>query len=67
MMYGRERSDPAIVAAKLPNKAGPPAAEGVERRAGAEGNTAQGSTCRTLSRASVSQGLDRVRQCEAQG
>ncbi len=67
MMYGREKSDPAIVAGKLPNKAGPPVAEGMEPRAGAKGNTAQDSTCRTLSRASVSQGLDRVRQCEVQG
>jgi RNA-directed DNA polymerase len=62
MMHGREKSDPAIVATKPPNKAGPPVAEGVEPRAGTEGNTAQDSTCRTPSRESVSQGLDRVRQ-----
>src|ERR671927_23418 len=62
MMHGREKSDPAIVAAKPLNNAGPLAAEGVERRARAEGNTVQGSTCRTLSQESVSQGLDRVRQ-----
>jgi hypothetical protein len=61
MMHGREKSDPAILARKPPNKTGPPVAEGVERRAGTEGNTAQDSTCRTPSRASVSQGLDRVR------
>ena len=62
MMHGREKSDPAIVAAKPLNNAGPLAAEGVERRARAEGNTVQDSTCRTLSRESVSQGLARVRQ-----
>ena len=67
MMHGREKSDPVIVAGKPPNKAGPPAAEGVERRTGAEGNTAQDSTPRTLSRTGVSHGLDRVRQYEAQG
>src|ERR671926_1186481 len=62
MMHGREKSDPAIVAAKPLNNSGPLAALGAERRARAEGNTVQDSTCRTLSRESVSQGLDRVRQ-----
>jgi RNA-directed DNA polymerase len=62
MMHGREKSGPAIVAKKLPNKAGRPAAEAVERRAGAEGNVGQHSTHRTLSRESVTQALDRVRQ-----
>ena len=38
MMHGHEKSDPAIVAMKPTNKAGQPAAESVERRAGAEGN-----------------------------
>jgi RNA-directed DNA polymerase len=33
-MHGREKSDLAIVARKPANKAGPPAAELVERRAG---------------------------------
>ena len=37
MMYGREKSDPAIVAMKPTNKAGRPAAELVERSAGAKG------------------------------
>jgi len=36
--HERGKSDPAIVAAKPTNKAGRPAAEPVERRAGAEGN-----------------------------
>ena len=39
MMYGRGKSDSAIVAAKLVNKAGRLAAESVERRAGAKGST----------------------------
>ena len=39
MMHGHEKSDSAIVAKKLPNKAGKPAAEAVERRAGTKGNT----------------------------
>ena len=61
MMHGRERSDPAIVAMKSPNKTGGPAAEVMERRAGAEENASQHRTCRTQSRESVSQALDRVR------
>ena len=62
MMHGREKSDPAIVATKPTNKAGQPAAEPVERRAGAEGNTDQQSTRRAQNRVSVSQALGRVRQ-----
>jgi transposase InsO family protein len=62
VMHGREKSDPAIVARKPANKAGRPAAEPVERRAGAEGNTDQQSTRRAQNRVSVSQALGRVRQ-----
>ncbi len=66
MMHGPEKSDLAIVAMKPANKAGQPAAEWVEPRAGTEGNTGQPRTRRTQSRGSVSQGLDRVRQrCKA--
>jgi RNA-directed DNA polymerase len=43
MMYDHEKSDPAIVAVKPTNKAGQPAAELVEPRAGAEGNVSQQS------------------------
>ncbi len=57
MMHGREKSDPAIVAEKPPNKVGSPAAEGVEPRAGAEGNARQQSTRRAQNRESVSQAL----------
>ena len=71
MMHGHEKSDPAIVAVKPANKAERPsaersvgepnAAESVERRAGTKGNAGQQSTRRTLSRASVSQALERIR------
>ena len=66
MMHGREKSDPAIVARKPTNKAGQPAAEPVERRAGAEGNAGQQRTRRAQDRASVSQALGRVRQAARQ-
>src|SRR5690348_1105303 len=61
-MHDPEKSDSAIVAAKPPNKAGPPAAEAVEPRAGAKGNADQQSTHRTQSRMRVTQALNRVRQ-----
>src|SRR3954447_24203658 len=61
-MHGHEKSDSAIVATKPANNAGRPAAEPVERRAGAEGNAAQQSTRRAQDRESVSQALDRIRQ-----
>jgi RNA-directed DNA polymerase len=41
MMYGHEKSDPAIVAGKPTNKAERSAAELVERRAGTAGNAGQ--------------------------
>ncbi len=47
MMHGHEKSHSAIVATKLPNKAGEPAAEAVEPRAGTKGNTGRQSTRRT--------------------
>ena len=46
MMHGHEKSDPNVVAGKLPNKAGKPAAEAVERRAGTKGNAGRQSTRR---------------------
>src|SRR5215472_10443771 len=71
MMHGHEKSDPAIVVMKPANKAeGPPAArpagekhaaESVERRAGAKGNTHQQSTFWTPSQARVSKALERTR------
>src|SRR5208282_4005515 len=62
MTNGREKSDPAIVAAKQANKAGQPAAEPGERRAGTKGNADRERTLRTQGRDGASQGLDRVRQ-----
>ena len=62
MMHGGEKSDPAVVAVKQANKAGQPAAEPVEQRAGAKGNAGQEHTLRTQGREGASQGLDRVRQ-----
>src|ERR1700688_1521223 len=61
MMYDREKSDPAIVAVKPMNKAGQPAAELVEPRAGAEGNVHQQSTGRAQYRGTASQALKRIR------
>src|SRR5260370_40107562 len=62
MMNGREKSHPAIVAAKPTNKADRDAGEPAEPRAGTEGNAEQGGTLRTPGRAGGSHGLDRVRQ-----
>ena len=66
MMHEREKSDSAIVAEKPTNKAGQPAAEPVEPRAGTKGNADQQSTRRAQDRESVSQALDRVRQAARQ-
>ena len=62
MMYDHEKSDPAIVAVKPTNKAGQPAAELVEPRAGAEGNVRQQSTGRAQYRVTVSQALEHIRK-----
>jgi RNA-directed DNA polymerase len=71
-MHGGGKSDFAIVAVKPANKVGPSAAErsaaeptaaeSAEPRAGTKGNADQQSTCRTQSRVSVSQALDRIRK-----
>jgi hypothetical protein len=66
MMYGRGKSDSAIVAEKLVNKAGRLAAEPGERRAEAKGNADQQTTCRAQNRESVSQALGRIRQAARQ-
>ena len=75
MMHGHEKSDSVIVAVKPANKAVPPAAEQsaaepiaaepAEPRAETKGNADQQSTCRTQSRISVSQALERMRQAIA--
>ena len=51
---------------KLANKPGQPGAESAEPREGTEGNTGEQHTCRTQSRESVSQGLERVREVAKQ-
>src|SRR3979490_874314 len=66
MMHEREKSDPAVVAVKPVNNAERSAAEPVEPRAGAEGNASQHRTGRAQKRATVSQGLERIRQVARQ-
>ena len=60
MKHGHEKSDLVIVAVEASAVAD--AAELVERRARAKGNTHQQSTYWTLSQARVSQALERIRQ-----
>ena len=62
MMHGHEKSDPFVVATKPANEGATASAEPVERREGAEGNMAGHDMHRTPGRASMSHGLDRVRQ-----
>ena len=62
MMNERGKSDPAVVARKLANKAERSVAEPVEPRAGTKGNANQQHTGRTQSRETVSQVLARIRQ-----
>ena len=64
MMHGPEKSDPGIVAMKPANKTEQSVAEPVERRAGTKGNADQQSTCRTQSRVSVLQALERIRKVQ---
>jgi RNA-directed DNA polymerase len=65
-MPGHEKSHSAIVAVKPTNKAGQPAAEPVEPRAGTKGNANQRRTLRAQTRDRVTQALDRVRQAARQ-
>jgi RNA-directed DNA polymerase len=65
-MHDPEKSHSAVVAVKPPNKAGSPAAEVVEPRAGTKGNAGQQSTHRTQTRGRVTQALNRVRQAARQ-
>jgi hypothetical protein len=62
MKHGQEKSDLFIVALKPANKPGRLGAEPVEPRKRTKGNTGEQHTCRTPSRESVSQRLDRVRE-----
>jgi retron-type reverse transcriptase len=63
-MYGEEKSDSLIVAAKQANN--PKGAESVERRSRAKGNAEQPHMRRTQSRESMSQRLSRVREAAKQ-
>ena len=62
----RQRASSDPTARKPANNVGKPAAEWVEPRAGTKGNTGQQRTRRAQNRASVSQGLERVRQAARQ-
>lgn len=62
MIHDQEKSDSPIVAVKSANKPAQTGAESMEPRGEAKGNTGRNRTCRTPSRESVSQGLNRVRQ-----
>src|SRR5215471_1178769 len=62
MMHERGKSAPAIVAVKPTNKAGRPAAESVEPRAGTKGNADQQNVCRAQDRETASNALDRIRR-----
>ena len=66
MMHDRGKSDSAIVAVKPTNKAGQPAAEPVEPRAGTKRNAGEQSTHRTQGRTRVTQALARVRKAAQQ-
>src|SRR6266849_1195781 len=66
MMHERQKSDLAVVAMKLANKAERSATEPVERRAGTKGNAGQHSTCRAQYRVSVSPALERIRHVRRQ-
>ena len=61
-MHGQGQSDRPIVPAKSPNKAGEPAAEGMEGRGLAEGNSGQQTALRTQGRAGAPSALDQVRE-----
>ena len=62
MMDDRRKSDRPGVPGKSPNKAGRPAAEGMEGRGLAKGNRPEQNTSRTLSRSDVRSALERIRQ-----
>jgi RNA-directed DNA polymerase len=61
-MNERRKSDRPVVPGKPPNKAGQPAAEGVEGRGLAKGNPDEQNAPRTQCRTSAPSALERVRQ-----
>ena len=62
MMNEHGKSDRSVVPAKSPNKAGQPAAEGMEGRGLTKGNLQQQNVSRTPSRTDTPSALERVRQ-----
>ncbi len=62
MMNGHGKSDSSVLPQKPPNNAGQPAAEAVEGRELAKGNTLERNAPRTQRRAGAPSALERVRQ-----
>lgn len=62
MMHGHGKSDRPVVPGKPPNKAEGPAAEAVEGRGRAEGNSREQNALRTPGRGGASSALERVRE-----
>src|SRR5580658_2280047 len=62
MTHEHGKSAPAVVAVKPTNKAGRPAAEPAEPRAGTKGNAGQQNARRAQDRESASNALDRIRR-----
>lgn len=62
MMYGRGKSDSSILPTKSSNKAEGPAAEAMEGRELAKGNSPERNALRTQSRESAPSTLERIRQ-----
>jgi len=62
MVNGRGKSDSVVVPEKSPNKAEGPAAEAMEERTLAEGNSPERNMLRTQSRTGMPSALERVRE-----
>src|SRR5512132_1404443 len=62
MMHDHGQSDSPVVPTKVPNKAGEPAAEGMEGRGLAKGNPRQHTAPRAQDRVGALSALERVRQ-----
>jgi RNA-directed DNA polymerase len=62
MMHDHGQSDSPVVPTKFPNKAGEPAAEGMEGRGLAKGNPSQHTAPRAQDRVGAPSALERVRQ-----
>ena len=67
MTNGSGKSDSSTVPAKLPNKAEGPAAESMEEKGLAKGNSPERDALRTQSREGVPSALERIRQAATRG